>query len=219
MGTVTLGIDVGQKVDPTALAVADENGGIYAIRFLERLEIGTPYPDVARRVGEVCRKLLEHEARQESRRQLMPLTEDMRRQASQNIWVVCDATGVGVPVVEMIVAELEGTYIRLCPVFFTHGDKATIRWGGRRESTVGKAYLVSRLQALIQTQRIELPQTAEAKALAKELQDYEIRIDAATANDTYGAFKVGSHDDLVTALGLATIVDRPTPRDAISFQG
>lgn len=61
---------------------------------------------------------------------------------------------------------------------------------------------MSRLQALLQTGRIHLPETTEARTLAQELRDYEIRIDE-NANDTYGAFKVGTHDDLVTALGLA----------------
>lgn len=36
----------------------------------------------------------------------------------------------------------------------------------------------------------------------QELLDYEIRVDE-NANDRYGAFRVGTHDDLVTALGLA----------------
>jgi hypothetical protein len=47
-----------------------------------------------------------------------------------------------------------------------------------------------------------LPRTGEADALSRELLDYEIKIDQ-DANEKYGAFKVGSHDDLVTALGLA----------------
>ena len=64
------------------------------------------------------------------------------------------------------------------------------------------AYLVARLQALLQTGRIHLPGTAEAEVLAQELIDYEIRVDP-DANDRYGAFKVGTHDDLATALGLA----------------
>jgi len=72
--------------------------------------------------------------------------------------------------------------------------------------SLGKTWLVSRLQVLLQTGRILLPKTAEAEALAKELMDYEIRV-TEQANDTYGAFKVGTHDDLVTALGLATQVD------------
>jgi len=58
------------------------------------------------------------------------------------------------------------------------------------------------MQALLQAGRVHLPKTAEAQAFAKELLDYETRVDA-NANDTYGAFRVGTHDDLVTALGLA----------------
>ena len=68
--------------------------------------------------------------------------------------------------------------------------------------------MVSRLQALLQTGRILLPKTSEADALARELLDYELRVDQ-DANERYGAFKVGSHDDLVTALGLA--VQEPPP--------
>ncbi|MDQ3700038.1 MAG: hypothetical protein M3442_03845, partial [Chloroflexota bacterium] len=44
--------------------------------------------------------------------------------------------------------------------------------------------------------------------LGRELLDYEIRVDE-RANDTYGAFKVGAHDDLVTAVGLAIQADPP----------
>jgi hypothetical protein len=36
--------------------------------------------------------------------------------------------------------------------------------------------------------------------------DYEIRV-SEDANERYGAFKVGSHDDLITALGLAVQQD------------
>ena len=74
--------------------------------------------------------------------------------------------------------------------------------------SVGKAYLVSRLQVLFQSERLKLPrQHPEAEALVQELLDYEIRV-SERANDTYGAFKVGAHDDLVTALGLAVLEDR-----------
>jgi hypothetical protein len=41
--------------------------------------------------------------------------------------------------------------------------------------------------------------------------NFEIRVDE-KANDRYGAFRVGTHDDLVTALGLAVQVDYPAPR-------
>ena len=42
--------------------------------------------------------------------------------------------------------------------------------------------------------------------MARELKDYQIKVDQDGA-DTYGAFKVGSHDDLATALGLAVLDD------------
>jgi hypothetical protein len=86
------------------------------------------------------------------------------------------------------------------PVYFTQGDRRVEQRD--RSISLGKAWLVSRLQALLQTTRILLLRTMEAQALAQELLDYEIHVDE-KANDTYGAFRVGSHDDLVTALGLA----------------
>jgi hypothetical protein len=46
----------------------------------------------------------------------------------------------------------------------------------------------------------------ESIPLRNELLDYEIKFDQ-NANDCYGAFKTGAHDDLVTAVGLAAQVD------------
>ncbi len=112
-----------------------------------------------------------------------------------------DASGVGQPVADLI--EAEGLGGEFTAVYFTHGDQ---RKAEHKKVTLGKAHLVSRLQVLLQCGRIHLPRTAEAEALAKELLDYEIQVDE-NANDKYGAFKVGTHDDLVTALGLAVQVD------------
>lgn len=50
-------------------------------------------------------------------------------------------------------------------------------------------------------ERIHLPRTQEAEAMQEELLNYEIKISDA-GHDTYGAFKTGKHDDLVTALGF-----------------
>ena len=100
------------------------------------------------------------------------------------------------------------------PVFFNHGDRLTWEVSGNLvQGRLGKAFLVSRLQSLLQHGRLHLPKTPETELLAKELLDYEIRVDE-DANDKYGAFKVGTHDDLVTALGLACLRDprREPPR-------
>lgn len=61
-----------------------------------------------------------------------------------------DATGVGQPVVDVLA---EGG-LTVVPVYFTHGDRRTEEAG---RTVLGKAWLVSRLQALFQTGRIKLP--------------------------------------------------------------
>ena len=124
--------------------------------------------------------------------------------------IYVDATGIGMPVVDLISAEVEGVYY-VTPVYFTHGDRRSEEgYGWQREVTLGKAYLVSRLQTLLQTGCLHLPRTSEAEVLAQDLRDYEIEV-GEDANDRYGAFKVGTQDDLVTALGLAVQCDPPGP--------
>lgn len=205
---IQIGVDVGQKVDPTAIAVSEiewrprtEAEGAaedktpvahHVIRFLQRLPLGTPYhPDVAARLAEVVTNI-----------RARPLPEG---QPPLPITMVIDATGVGTPIVDVLREPLRDKHVRLEPATFNHGDRLKYEEG---ELRMGKAWLVSRLQALLQTKRIHLPETAEARSLERELLDYEIRIDE-DANDRYGAFKVGTHDDLVTALGLACYWEPP----------
>jgi hypothetical protein len=200
---VTIGVDIGQKRDPTAIAVAEVDRRLrpdgredthFLIRHLDRLPLGTPYPAVVERIAGVAREVLR------------------RSRAQPTVYV--DATGVGQPVVDLLhEAQVPG---HLLAVYFTHGDRRT---ANHREVKLGKAFLVSRLQALLQTRRVHLPRTAEAEVLARELLDYEIRVDE-QANDRYGAFKVGTHDDLVTALGLAVQDDaQPTGGALYGFFG
>jgi hypothetical protein len=128
-----------------------------------------------------------------------------QHQAPSSLTVYVDATGVGKPVVDLLAERLKGT--RLIPVYFTHGDQRL--HDGNRGIKLGKAWLVSQLQVLLQTGRLHLPRTSEAHVLAQELQDYEIRVDE-NGRESSGAFKVGTHDDLVTALGLAVQKDQKT---------
>ena len=186
---VTIGVDIGQKRDPTAIAVAESDlrhvegrqEVHFVVRYLARLPLGTPYPRIAAKVGELAAAV------------------DRRTPNTPTLYM--DATGVGQPIVDLLKERAGGVTIKA--VYFTHGDRRTAE-GAR--IVLGKAYLVSRLQALLQGLRVHLPRTAEAEALARELLDYEIRVDE-NANDRYGAFRVGTHDDLVTALGLAVQVD------------
>lgn len=206
----TIGIDIGQKRDPTAIAVVElrerqagqTTEAVHITRHLERLPLGTSYPKIGARLAEVARN-----AHQRARQKHFDeYGDDARREYGFEVYI--DATGVGQPVVDVL-AE---TGLRIRPVYFTHGDRRTEEWPS---ITLGKAWLVSRLQALFQTQRIMLPANhPEADAMLKELLDYEIKV-SEDANDRYGAFRTGSHDDLVTALGLA--VQEEGILDAIRF--
>jgi hypothetical protein len=200
VGAVAVGVDIGQRRDPTAIAVIEEevrrNTEIHHIaRHVERLPLGTPYPAVAERVAAVVRGV--HAAT-----------------SGEAPTLFVDATGVGTPIVDVLRAASVGDLAQLVAVYFTHGDRRKVERG---EVKLGKAWLVSRLQALLQTGSLHLPRTAEAEVLAQELLDYEIRV-TEDANDRYGAFRVGTHDDLVTALGLATQEDRGGGEAATSFR-
>jgi hypothetical protein len=193
---LVIGADIGQKRDPTAIAVAeigkreDEQGREethFVVPFLGRLPLGTPYPEVARRIAEIADSV------------------HHRTGGQARVYVYLDATGVGQPVVDLV-AERR-IQASLLPVYFTHGDR---RSQDTEKVTLGKAYLVSRLQALLQSRRVRWPDGAETRTLAQELKEYEIKV-SEDANDRYGAFRVGTHDDLVTALGLAVQTDQPKP--------
>ena len=187
-----IGADIGQKRDPTCfvavhqkyIKVGDRSDSHFYVRMIERLPLGTPYPELARRIGEVWSNLA------------------ARPGSGPRAYI--DATGVGLPVVDLV-RDYVSTPRNVWSVIFNHGD-ARSEYEDERRIVLGKAFLVSRLQVLLQSDRLHLPQTPEAKRMGEELLNYEIRIDQ-DANDRYGAFKVGSHDDLVTALGLAVQVD------------
>lgn len=191
MGPLTIGIKVGQRMEPTGLAVSEQEIGVengqtverYTIRFLERLPVGTAYPTIATRLGAVLQALGARAA----------MTGGMPAYA-----IYADVTGLGQPVVDVLQEAGAG----IIPVFFTHGDRRIIH-PDDGTVTLGKAWVVARLQALLQTGRVFLPRMSEAEILAKELIDYQIEVEP-DANERYGAFTVGTQDDLVTALGLAT---------------
>jgi len=194
---LTIGMDLGQRRDPTAIAVLElidhtTNRAApsfrYETRHIERLPLGTKYPAVAARLAEVQRNATQAAYQAHFNR---TGSADVRIAVTTFI----DATGA-VPALDMF--REQG--LDVVPCFFTHGDRRTEQGD---TVTIGKAWLVNRLQSLAQADRLHLPPGhPEAAAMMRELQDYEIRVDG-DANDRYGAFKVGTHDDLVTALGLA----------------
>lgn len=182
----TVGVDLGQSEDPTAIAIvraspvsdAEDPDPLFQVGYLERLPLNTPYPGVIRHVSR--------------------LTADRRLQPNEVApELVIDFTGVGRPVFDMF--EAKG----LSPigVGITAGD-TIIKDEKKLIWKVPKIILISGLQAVLHDGRLKIHKAlADAPALISELQDFR-----ATVTDSgywkFGA-REGKHDDLVLALAIA----------------
>jgi hypothetical protein len=229
LAPIQIGVDIGKITDPTAISVAEavqvETGRFrsckripahidakgrfipakdaepvrltrYIIRQIGRVPLGTSYPDVATKIVDML---------------LSPRFE------GRSIRMLIDVTGVGQAIYDMVKKEIHDRIhgvndltvqqkeqlkrVSLQPISFVHGEKYN-----RSKGTLGKAFLVSKGQALLQYRRIDVPDTPEAKATCDELLVYEIKI-SDKGTDTYGAFQTGKHDDLATALLLSVLED------------
>jgi hypothetical protein len=93
-----LGLDLGQRRDPSAIAVV-EKARVMRVRHLERFRLGTLYPNVVERVREITQ----------------------HRELAGNCALAVDGTGVGAPVVDMLRAARLGCDI--AAVTITGGDR------------------------------------------------------------------------------------------------
>ena len=111
------------------------------------------------------------------------------------------------------VALLGGLTLLYLRLFRRETFNATLRpiqiIGGSTVSKVGdltrvpKRELVSVVQVGLQNRTLKIaPELSEAATLSRELQNFQVKITDA-ANDTYGAWREGTHDDLVLAIALA----------------
>ena len=188
-----LGVDLGQRHDPTALAAVERiiqrgpevdratfqpvTQAFYRVRGLRRLKLGTPYPEIVDEVVNVARTVA----------------------AQGPTTLVVDATGVGAPVVDLLRSQLDSG-IPLVPVIFTAGDTVRCENGLYR---VPKKDLVHGLIVLFEDHRLRLLEDhPEARALVKELSNMRVKI-SCESHASYEAWRQGQHDDLVFALALA----------------
>jgi hypothetical protein len=183
-----IGLDLGQRQDPTALIVLERQGvgteATHDCRHIQRFPLGTSYPDIVREVSEMLTK--------------PPLS-------TARLALAIDETGVGTPVVELFrAAKLRAA---ITAIHITGGSTVNEDKG---ITYVPKRELVGTVQVALQTNRLRIAsQLPEAPRLVSELQDFRVTITEA-ANDTYGG-RQGSHDDLVLALALALWVGGKVP--------
>jgi len=148
------------------------------VRHLERLPLGTPYPKVVERVRQALAQL-----------------------STYRVALVVDATGVGMPVVDMLAQAGLGPIA----ISITGGNSVSTEWGdwNVRRISVPKRDLVSTVQVLLQNQRLRIAEALpEATTLRKELVAFKVKI-SLNAHDSYGNdWREAPHDDLVLAVAL-----------------
>jgi len=191
MNRYFVGVDLGQSHDFTAIAAVEraEMSGEWdpvmfafpkvvklRLRYLERPELGTPYPEIVERVAQVTRS-----GALAGRCQLM-----------------VDATGVGRPVVDMLRRAHIGC--NLMPVLITGGQLETLAQGYYH---VPKRDLIVGLQTTLQRGGLEIAAAMPlGPALIQELADMRVKI-TSPGKEQFGAWREGQHDDLVLAVALA----------------
>ncbi len=191
MNKYFVGVDFGQTRDFTAIGVLEraETTGAWdpvmfawkkvvslRLRYLERIALGTPYPEVVNRLVQVT--------------QWPELAGRCR--------LAVDGTGVGRPVVDLLRRARPGCV--LMPVNITSGLRQTEEHG---YYGVPKRDLILGVQVLLQRGVLRIAAGLEhAPDLVKEMAAMQVKITLA-GHEQYGGWREGTHDDLVFAVALA----------------
>jgi hypothetical protein len=216
----SVGVDLGQASDPTAIAVIEksivppetamfspvgrvaddrlvEGDTVYDLVYLKRPKLHTPYDVIARHVAELCLKLEPKGAFDE----IGQLT------------LAVDGTGVGRGVVDMLNAELrsrsaKGEYVPRVdfrPVTVTGSNSTVRRPRSRRDYwSVPKKDLVFPAVTAFQQHKLRIAKDVTDKAaLVRELTNYRRNINIATGNLSFEPWRESDHDDLLFAVALA----------------
>ncbi len=177
--TYFAGVDLGQRQDPTALAVVEWGGdaALLSLRYVERMPLGTPYPEVVRRVSRRMRS---------------------RQLAGGRRHLIVDGTGVGPAVVDLL--RQEDLQSHLWPVTITGGGAENYADGYFR---VPKRELIVGLEVLLEQGGLRIAEgMRDGAALVRELAEMRVKL-SGSAHQRYGAGRSGEHDDLVLAVALA----------------
>lgn len=185
-----LGLDLGQAQDPSALTVTQKRTPIwlnsatgeveeeweptYGVVGIRRFNLGTPYPEVVRRVAAVQKAA----------------------QTGEDPPLVMDATGIGAPVVDQFHEE------GLDPVeiLFTGGNEVKRKSGGY---AVPKKDLATTVQAILQAKRLQILEDLEfAQQLTKEMRNFRVKINE-SGHARFEHATESKSDDVLLSLACA----------------
>jgi hypothetical protein len=201
----TLGLDLGQVSDPSAIAILDEKtearviqdpaeallgapgskvlSRSYLLRQLERPALGTSYPDIVRGVKEFCDN---------------PALRDQ-------VDVVVDATGVGRPVIDV----MRENGLSPIPVVITFGNAGKdVIMDDDGYFRVPKVDIMASLQVLFGSGRLKYPlELLDREGVnlvpvwLMEMERFKMK-QTKSGNMTYEAWRETDHDDIVLAIAL-----------------
>jgi len=211
--TPIIGVDLGQSADYTAisygvyggekqivpLSETDENSQpvekpvrmepVIHIRYLERLQLGTPYETQVDRLRKIY--------------------DRVKTDTGKVPMLIVDGTGVGRAVVEMI--QKAGMH----PIVVTVTGGNTVTKTGR-DWHVPKKELVSPAIVGIQNGTVQIARSLEhAELLKKEMQDFKLKINIATGNESFEAWRESTHDDLVFSVSLVVYAFRTSTEPGV----
>jgi hypothetical protein len=215
----SVGVDLGQSNDPTAVAVLEkkivppasalfapvgespsnrlvEGDIVYDLVYLKRPKLGTPYDVIARRVADLICELEPQGAFGEL----------------GQVTLSVDGTGVGRAVVDMMDMEFKrrGTTSSSIPrVDFRRvsvtGSQTTLKRPTRTDGywSVPKKDLVFPAVAAFQQGKIRIGKVKDRDALVNELKNYKRTTNIATGGMQFEPWRESDHDDLLFAVCLA----------------
>jgi hypothetical protein len=185
------GLDVGQVNDFSTLAVVErveltgawdpamfawKKYAMLRLRYLERIPLGTPYPDVVSRAAQVTRSGALEGACE----------------------LLVDATGVGRPVVDLL--RRAGLRCSLTPAIITGGVAESYSDGFQH---IPKKNLITGLQIALQRGDLQIAGGLKyGGALMTEMAEMRVKA-TSPGHEQFGAWREGTHDDLVFAVALA----------------
>jgi len=171
-----IGCDFGQAQDYTAIAYADRKGNTLEYRHIERLKLGTRYDDQIKRIKEVW--------------------DAVSDETGKTPILIVDYTGVGRPIVENMRKE------NLFPIAVTVTGGTTSHKDGKNW-TVPKKELVLPFIIGVQNGTVKLVEGHDySNVIIDEMLNFKMKINIATGNESFEAWRERDHDDLVFAAAL-----------------
>lgn len=202
-----IGLDLGERVDYTALSVLREHRVLTGKTVARPVEFdltsGTIYEDRPETETQYDMIYLDR-WRHRGYRAAVPIVAELlarlRHTSDPPATVLVDHTGVGIAVLE----DLRAAGLQCVGITFT-GGSVTNRRG--RDYLVPKREIVSNLKVLVENRRLDLPPDLPlSDILEGEMENLKRNTKLTTGNDTYGAgeeWREGAHDDLVFSVAMA----------------